>query len=183
VEVEQVWLAAGGAVALLLLVAVLVLATAVRRLGARVRVLEEAATPGVDPRADAVGSPAAVPAVPAVPAPYVITGIDGDGAAGLDGSHDADARAAQPAVVQGRIDGALFADIVAREGVIKAAGLAHGLRRALAPATRNRIRFEMKREVKRSRRQRRADLKAALRDMQARERSGEADLRDGEDAA
>jgi hypothetical protein len=177
VEVEQVWLAAGGAVALLLLVAVLVLATAVRRLGARVRVLEEAATPGVDPRADAVGSPAAVPAA------YVITGIDGDGAAGLGGELDADARAAQPAVVQGRIDGALFADIVAREGVIRAAGLAHGLRRALAPATRNRIRFEMKREVKRSRRQRRADLKAALRDMQARERSGEADLRDGEDAA
>jgi hypothetical protein len=177
VEVEQVWLAAGGAVALLLLVAVLVLATAVRRLGARVRVLEEAATPGVDPRADAVGSPAAVPAA------YVITGIDGDGAAGLGGELDAHADAGQPAVVQGRIDGALFADIVAREGVIKAAGLAHGLRRALAPATRNRIRFEMKREVKRSRRQRRADLKAALRDMQARERSGEADLRDGEDAA
>ena len=163
--------------ALLLLVAVLVLATAVRRLGTRVRVLEEAASPSVDPRTDAVGSPAAVPAA------YVITGIDGDREAGLGGGLDAHADAAQPAVVQGRIDGALFADIVAREGVIKAAGLAHGLRRALAPATRNRIRFEMKREVKRSRRQRRADLKAALRDMQARERSGEADLRDGEDAA
>lgn len=79
--------------------------------------------------------------------------------------------------VEGRIDGRLFADIVAREGLVKAAGVAHGLRRALAPASRNRIRFEMGREVKRSRRQRRVDLKAALRDHQARER------RDSEDAA
>ena len=68
-------------------------------------------------------------------------------------------------------DGKLFADIVARESVIKVAGLAAGLRRALAPEIRNRIRFEMRREVLRARKQRRAELKAALRDFRARERA------------
>ena len=58
-----------------------------------------------------------------------------------------------------------------RETVVKAASLAHGVRRGLAPATRNRIRFEMKQEVRRSRRQRRADLKQAQRDLHARQRA------------
>jgi hypothetical protein len=62
-----------------------------------------------------------------------------------------------------RVDSALFADLVLRETVVKAASLTHGLRRALAPEVRNRIRFEMGREVKRARKQRRADLKAARR--------------------
>lgn len=75
-------------------------------------------------------------------------------------------------VVAERIDGRLFADIVARETVVKAASWTHGVRRALAPEVRNRIRFEMRRELKRARKQRRADLKAALRDLQARERAG-----------
>ncbi len=69
-----------------------------------------------------------------------------------------------------RIDGRLFADLVARESAVKAAGLVHGLRRALAPETRNRIRFEMGREVKRARRQRRAEIKQARRDLQAQQR-------------
>lgn len=66
----------------------------------------------------------------------------------------------------------LFADLVLRETVVQAASLAHGLRRALAPEMRNRIRFEMRREVKRSRKQRRADVKAARREWQARQRAG-----------
>ncbi|WP_460793269.1 hypothetical protein [Nocardioides pacificus] len=69
-----------------------------------------------------------------------------------------------------RIDGRLFADLVARESAVKAAGLVHGLRRALAPETRNRIRFEMGREVKRARRQRRAEIKQARRDLHAQQR-------------
>ena len=77
-----------------------------------------------------------------------------------------------PGLVPERIDGRLFADIVLREAVVRTASLAHGVRRALAPETRNRIRFEMRREVKRSRRQRRADLKAARRDWEARQRAG-----------
>ena len=54
---------------------------------------------------------------------------------------------------------------------MKAASLAHGVRRGLAPANRNRIRFEMKQEVRRARKQRRADLKAAQRDLHARQRA------------
>jgi hypothetical protein len=70
-----------------------------------------------------------------------------------------------------RVDGPAFADLVLRETVVKAASLAHGVRRGLAPATRNRIRFEMKQEVRRSRKQRRADQKAALRDLRAQQRA------------
>lgn len=57
----------------------------------------------------------------------------------------------------------LFADIVLRESVVQAASLAHGLRRALAPEARHRIRFAMRREVKRARKQRRANVRAARR--------------------
>jgi hypothetical protein len=65
----------------------------------------------------------------------------------------------------------LFADIVLRETVVQTASLFHGVRRALSPETRNRIRFEMRREVKRSRKQRRADLRAARREWEARQRA------------
>lgn len=65
----------------------------------------------------------------------------------------------------------MFADIVLRESVIKTAALAAGLRRALSPEVRNRIRFEMKREVKRSRKERRLLLKQARRDLEARQRA------------
>lgn len=66
----------------------------------------------------------------------------------------------------------LFADIVLRESFIKTAALAAGLRRALSPEVRNRIRFEMRREVKRSRKERKLMLKAARRDWEARQRAG-----------
>ncbi|MFC4786182.1 hypothetical protein ACT8ZV_17005 [Nocardioides sp. MAHUQ-72] len=69
------------------------------------------------------------------------------------------------------IDRALFADLVLRETVVKAASLTHGVRRALAPETRNRIRFEVRREVKRARKQRRADTREARRDWAARQRA------------
>jgi len=75
----------------------------------------------------------------------------------------------QPEAVH--LDGPTFADIVLKETVVKAASLAHGVRRGLRPATRNRIRFEMKQEVRRARKQRRADLKAAQRDLRARQRA------------
>jgi len=78
-------------------------------------------------------------------------------------------RSPTPGPVQ--VDGAAFADIVLRETVVKAASLAHGVRRGLAPATRNRIHFEMRQEVRRARKQRRADLKAAQRDLRARQRA------------
>lgn len=73
-----------------------------------------------------------------------------------------------------------FADLLLRESVIRLGSLAHGVRRALAPETRNRIRFEMKRDVKRARKQRRSDMRAAHREWQARQREGitDDDLRD-----
>jgi hypothetical protein len=69
------------------------------------------------------------------------------------------------------IGGALFADLVLRETAVKAASLAYGVRRALDPETRNRIRFEMKREVKRARKQRKADTRQARREWEARQRA------------
>lgn len=71
----------------------------------------------------------------------------------------------------------LFADIVLRETVVQTASLFHGVRRALSPENRNRIRFEMRREVKRSRKQRRADLRAARREWEARQRAAMVDDR------
>ena len=69
-------------------------------------------------------------------------------------------------------DARLVGDIVLREAVVQAASLAHGVRRALTPESRNRIRFEMKREVKRSRKQRRADVRQARREWEDRQRAG-----------
>lgn len=71
-----------------------------------------------------------------------------------------------------QVGGALFVDLVVRETVVKVAGLAHGVRRALDPETRNRIRFEMRREVRRARKQRRVDTREAVREWQARQREG-----------
>lgn len=90
-----------------------------------------------------------------------------------------DLGAARPATEPSRIDQALFADLVLRETVVRAASLAHGVRRALGAESRNRIRFEVRREVRRSRKQRRADLREARRDWEARQRS----TLDDEDAA
>ena len=67
---------------------------------------------------------------------------------------------------------------VVRETVVQTASLVQGLRRALAPETRNRIRFEMKRELKRTRKARKVELKEALREYRARHRADLADLPD-----
>ncbi len=164
---EQVWVLAGGALSLALLVLVLLARRSAARAGTelaaaraeaqaladRLALVEESLARGLTSTRDDTQS-------------YVITHLGDDGPD------------AEGTPVAGRIDGKLFADIVARESVLKAAGLAHGLRRALAPEVRNRIRFEMSREVKRARKQRRADLKAALREFRARER---ADLAGRED--
>ncbi len=160
-EQTELWLAVGGAVALVLLVAFALLERTIRGLSARIDELE------VERRTPHTTAPQVVAESASS---YVITGLDG---ADVEPGTDIDG------VVTARIDGALFADIVARESVVKAAGLAHGLRRALSAETRNRIRFEMKREVKRSRKQRRADVKSAMRDFKTRERAEMA----GEDAA
>ena len=101
------------------------------------------------------------PVVDDAPATFVITGMGAHGAPAAEGP---DARP---------VDGRLFADIVARESVVMAASWTHGLRRALSPASRNRIRFEVRQETRRATRQRRAETKQALREFRARERAGQ----------
>jgi len=106
---------------------------------------------------------------PAPEASFVITDL------GLEAAGQHASPPAEPAPV---IGSALFADLVLRETVVKAAALAHGVRRALDAESRNRIRFEMRREVKRARKQRRADTREARREWEARQR---ATLRDDDE--
>ncbi|MDX6371834.1 MAG: hypothetical protein QOD98_822 [Nocardioidaceae bacterium] len=65
----------------------------------------------------------------------------------------------------------VFADLLLKETVVQTASLFHGLRRALAPETRNRIRFHMRLEVKRSRKQRRGEQREVRREWAARQRA------------
>ena len=80
-------------------------------------------------------------------------------------------RGGGPLALVPTVPGPQFVDTMLRESLVRTASIAAGLRRALAPEVRNRIRFEMKREVKRSRKQRRADLKQARREWEARQRA------------
>jgi hypothetical protein len=80
-------------------------------------------------------------------------------------------RAGGPLALVPTVPGPQFVDILLRESLIRTASIAAGLRRALAPEVRNRIRFEMKREVKRSRKQRKTDMKQARREWEARQRA------------
>lgn len=57
------------------------------------------------------------------------------------------------------------------EPLVKVVALSHGLRRALSAESRNRIWFEMRREVRRARKQRRREMKDAWRRMQAEDRA------------
>jgi hypothetical protein len=65
----------------------------------------------------------------------------------------------------------VFADLLLKETVVQTASLFQGLRRALSPETRNRIRFQMRQEVKRSRKQRRAEQREVRREWAARHRA------------
>jgi len=69
------------------------------------------------------------------------------------------------------VPASLFADLVLREGVVQVAALAAGVRRALAPEQRHRVRLEMRREVKRARKQRRTEVREARRALADRQRS------------
>jgi type II secretory pathway pseudopilin PulG len=104
---------------------------------------------------------------------FVITHL---GEVGADGAED---RVPVPV----RLTAPAFADAVVRETVVQTASLVQGVRRALAPETRNRIRFEMRREIKRSRKDRKAEVKEALREYRARHRAEVADLPRDEGAA
>ena len=60
------------------------------------------------------------------------------------------------------------------EPLVKVVSLGHGLRRALSAESRNRIWFEVRREVRRARKQRRREMKQAWRQMQSEERAAAA---------
>jgi hypothetical protein len=158
VTTEQAWLAATGALAIgVALVAVAQAVRASRRaaraeaivatLAERLQVLESQAAPATS---DGPTDPAS--------GAFVITRLD---------------ESERPDVPVARdIDGRLFADIVARETVVRAASWTHGLLRALSADNRHRIRLEVRREIRRAGRDRRAETKQALREYRARERAG-----------
>ena len=106
---------------------------------------------GPRPLAASLAERVAVPSAPAAQAPPV---AESDTAAfvitQVGTPREDDAPPAGPVPVARPIDGRLFTDIVARETVVKAAGWTHGLRRALSPETRNRIRFEVRQETRRA---------------------------------
>lgn|SRR5680860_356811 len=60
------------------------------------------------------------------------------------------------------------------EPLVKVVAFGYGVRRALSPETRNRIAFEMRREVKRARKERRRDTKRAGRQASRSERREDA---------
>jgi hypothetical protein len=64
-----------------------------------------------------------------------------------------------------------FASVALGESLVRLLSFGYGVRRALTAESRNRIGFEMRREVKRSRRQRRRDLKEAKRHLRADQRA------------
>ncbi|RLV50199.1 hypothetical protein D9V37_05600 [Nocardioides mangrovicus] len=55
------------------------------------------------------------------------------------------------------------------EPLVKAAALAHGVRRALAPESRNRIWFHVRQEVRHTRKQRRREMRQAWREKKQQE--------------
>jgi hypothetical protein len=61
------------------------------------------------------------------------------------------------------------------EPLVKVVAFGHGVRRALSAESRNKIWFEMRREVRRARKQRRREMKEAWRRMQAEERAAQGD--------
>jgi hypothetical protein len=54
-----------------------------------------------------------------------------------------------------------FASVALGESLVRILAFGYGVRRALSAENRNRIRFEVRREIRRSRKQRRRDLKEA----------------------
>lgn len=166
-----------GVLAVLVVLVIVVRASAARVALARAEARSEAddlraQLLRIDQRVTGLGTPAAASPgeVEVEEHEYVITRL---GEMSTDEPRESqesrEARGAVPVV-----DAPLFADLVLREGVVQAASFAAGLRRALSPEHLNRVRFEMRREIKRARKKRRTDLRQARREYEARDRAGEA---------
>lgn len=83
------------------------------------------------------------------------------------------ARVAVPVEEQIAVPDRLVLSATLGEPLVKVAALGHGLRRALSPESRNKIWFEMRREVRAARKRRRQLLKQYQRDVRAAERARE----------
>ncbi|HEX5088256.1 MAG TPA: hypothetical protein VFV89_10650 [Nocardioides sp.] len=150
-----------------LLVVTGVLAVMVGVLARRVHRLEQRLEPRRSSSSDAKvrseqpadGTFATFDASRAVTTEFVITRV---------GEPEPEPEAAEPVPT---VPAPVFADLLLKETVVQTASLFQGLRRALAPETRNRIRFHMRQEVKRSRKQRRAEIREARREWAARQRA------------
>jgi hypothetical protein len=152
-----------------LAVLVLALATLTFRLRSRLTAVEEALEARRSPSSDPFGMPFPVEDLPtgslddpgparAAPTEYVITRV---GEPAVE---------AEPEPVP-TVPAPVFANLLLKETVVQTASLFQGLRRALAPETRNRIRFHMRQEVKRSRKQRKVEMREIRREWAARQRA------------
>ncbi|MGZ4468834.1 MAG: hypothetical protein ACXVEU_05940 [Nocardioidaceae bacterium] len=161
----------GGAAVLLLLLPGVLLTVL---LATRRRLERELASSRTDlaalrERLDALTAAPAAPAAPAAQAPaarpaaereYLITDLP-EGPLVLRRTPDP----ASPARREGSTDvtAGSFVSLALGESLVKAVSFGHGLRRALSPANRNRIAFEIRSEVRRARKARRREEKAARR--------------------
>jgi hypothetical protein len=83
----------------------------------------------------------------------------------------------QPAPPSGQtpqVDARQFASVAVGESLVRIVSLAYGVRRALSAENRNRIGFEVGREIRRARRRRRAELREARRHLRATQREEDA---------
>lgn len=157
--------AAFGAAALVLVVLLTVLVSArrARRRTDAALAASRAELAAMQERLDALAAQGPGPGAAVEPAPrrrpaepeFVITTAGAPGAG--------------PVVVPGppTVDARQFASVAVGESLVRLVSLAYGVRRALSAENRNRIAFEMRREVRRSRKDRRRelrDLRRRLRD-------------------
>ncbi len=164
---------AAAVVVVAALVAVVVSLSGRRRLQAQL----DAARADVDALRSTVADLAATPPPPAAEhePEFVITSLP---AGSVPRPDQPGTDVAVPAAATAPVSAGQFASVALGESLVRVVSLGHGVRRALSAENRNRIRFEMRREVKRSRRQRRRDVKEARRQL----RTDPAPQRD-EDAA
>ena len=150
-------LVAAVATVVLVLVVLLVVLVQARRAGRRTEAAlaaSRAEIAALQVRLDDLTAPPTAPAS-APPAPrhrvgepeFVIT------TAGNSRADDVDVSAPPP------VDARQFASVALGESVVRLVSLGYGVRRALSAENRNRIAFEMRREVRRSRKDRRRELR------------------------
>ncbi|MGZ4437105.1 MAG: hypothetical protein ACXVW6_05670 [Nocardioidaceae bacterium] len=128
------------------------------------RVEELTAAPPVTP-------PAAGPATSTATAPWARPQLEPDYVITSVGDHPAE-RSGALAVPAAPLTAGQFAGVAVGESLVRVLSLGYGVRRALSAENRNRIAFEVRREIRRSRKQRRREVKEARRHLRATQRAG-----------